>query len=324
MYSLAEEALRGSFDRGPWVSRGDRPTAAGNYRQTAACGSVVDGCLHICGSRDSVDHSVYDPVTNTWTSKANTPQARNYAGAVEYNGLIYLVGGWYGSSAILSTYSWNPGSNLWTQLADLPTGGRSLAGVAAAAGFVFMFCGHTGTTVSGRVNTTLRYNISSNTWTSDGAVFHTVGLHGVFAATSPYDGLVYVGGGDDGSDELAIWKACDPVSNTMTAKTSFPESGRESAFIGAYNRLIDVIGGAGSGAGSTNEHYRFDVGTNTWVILPVASSNVSAGPGGYVNGYMIYCEASATLGEKATFTYKIQTEMEEKLALLADLIAALT
>jgi hypothetical protein len=73
---------------------------------------VVRGILFVMGGGDSAQTPLsvveaYDPVTNTWTTKAPMPTPDDSMTAVVENGLIYVVGGFTSGarSAIVQRYT---------------------------------------------------------------------------------------------------------------------------------------------------------------------------------------------------------------------------
>ncbi|MHC4192469.1 MAG: LamG-like jellyroll fold domain-containing protein [Planctomycetota bacterium] len=78
--------------------------------------SVVNGKIYAIGGFTTRDNHLspveeYDPLTDTWTRKADMPTARSGLSTSAVNGKIYAIGGWVGSSTVLSTveeYDPNP------------------------------------------------------------------------------------------------------------------------------------------------------------------------------------------------------------------------
>ncbi|MGB5015464.1 MAG: hypothetical protein WBO68_15695, partial [Pyrinomonadaceae bacterium] len=68
---------------------------------------------------------VYDPVANTWSTRAaDSVTRRCSARAVTLNGLIYVLGGWAGcdsNSPLNLTSIYNPATNSWSLGAPMPS-----------------------------------------------------------------------------------------------------------------------------------------------------------------------------------------------------------
>ncbi len=96
---------------------------------------VVEGRIHIIGGRTAAStdntkfHDVYDPATDAWQSAAPLPTARSGGAAVLYRGLILYVGGECkqrnstgGGEAFSENEAYDPKTNEWRTLTQLPTG----------------------------------------------------------------------------------------------------------------------------------------------------------------------------------------------------------
>jgi N-acetylneuraminic acid mutarotase len=72
----------------------------------------------------------YDPVTNTWISRAQAPHFHRKGAAAAIDGKLYVAGGLAGfGTPVASLDVYNPNTNTWSSLASLP-----VAGVASGAG----------------------------------------------------------------------------------------------------------------------------------------------------------------------------------------------
>jgi N-acetylneuraminic acid mutarotase len=101
-----------------WSSKTSMPTG----RQRAAS-VVLNGLIYVLGGLNMGMSSgwvlsiveAYDPVSNTWTSKASMPIARSQFTAQVVNGKIYVMGG---ESPIVCEY--NPTTDSWAYKSDMP------------------------------------------------------------------------------------------------------------------------------------------------------------------------------------------------------------
>ena len=68
------------------------------------------------------DHSMYDPVTQTWTTLAPLPEALNHVQAVAFRGKIYYLGGLYRFPDLYSShvYIYDPLTNTFSEGAPMP------------------------------------------------------------------------------------------------------------------------------------------------------------------------------------------------------------
>lgn len=133
-------------------------------------------------------HQVFDPATNTWTTAAPCPQARNSATGAVIDGLFYLAGGrrvGEGNSDRLDRY--DPETDRWETLRSMPRASGGLAG-AALGGRLYVFGGE----LPGVIPETWSYDPRSDKWRPEPAM--RTPRHGLAAAE--IGGRIYaVGGG---------------------------------------------------------------------------------------------------------------------------------
>jgi N-acetylneuraminic acid mutarotase len=142
-----------------WTRKADMPAPRGLLST-----SVVDGRIYAIGgvlcSEDATCPHVfpvpavstveeYDPVTDTWTRKADMPTARKGPGTCVVDGKIYAIGGSTGADAppvdptgfILSTVEeYNPATDTWTTKIDMPTP-RTLLSTSVVNGKIYAIGG---------------------------------------------------------------------------------------------------------------------------------------------------------------------------------------
>jgi hypothetical protein len=72
---------------------------------------------------------VYDPATDTWTTKASMPTAREMAGVGVLNGQLYVVGGMQGNSNTVydANEAYDPVTDTWTLKAPMSINRGGLA-----------------------------------------------------------------------------------------------------------------------------------------------------------------------------------------------------
>jgi PKD repeat protein len=149
-----------------WVKKSDFPGGSRYNSATFVIGNnayVVGGSINE-GNNYLNDLWCYDPATDTWTQKRNLPTAHK-AGPVAFslNDKGYVVGGGYSTyEPTKDFYEYNPVTNDWSQLPDLPelrTG---------AVGFVIgdkAYVG-TGTDLNSTYKSFWYFTPSTNTWTA--------------------------------------------------------------------------------------------------------------------------------------------------------------
>jgi len=119
---------------------------------TASC--VINGKLYVLGGGvDSLfqqpgnipnHNDEYDPVTNTWRSRAEMPGPRNFAVASVVNGKCYVIGGGAGEAfsdpALTTVQAYDPATDTWENKAPLPEG-RHGAASAVVDGKIYVIGG---------------------------------------------------------------------------------------------------------------------------------------------------------------------------------------
>jgi len=88
-------------------------------------GKLVDG-----GVTDILE--IYDPRADTWQAGARLPQALSAYAMADFEGRLYLFGGWDGEQALDTVYIYDPDADTWDEGTAMPTA-RWGAGAAALA-----------------------------------------------------------------------------------------------------------------------------------------------------------------------------------------------
>jgi N-acetylneuraminic acid mutarotase len=111
--------------------------------------AVVDGKIYVIGGRipfggGSNSNEQYDPVTDTWTTKAILPDFRYGLAAAAVNGKVYTIGGSGGSTYtdlndVVREY--DPAMDTWTTKSPMPTGRLDFV-AAAFNGRIYAIGGH--------------------------------------------------------------------------------------------------------------------------------------------------------------------------------------
>lgn len=247
-----------TFAQGTWTTKAPMPT----HRLGAAAG-VVNGNLYIIGGytqnqnanpsiivRNTVE--AYDPLTNTWTTKAPMANARFGLGVAVINDIIYAVGG---SSQTLEAY--NPTTNTWTTKAPMPTW-RYYLGVCAVDGILYAIGGASNSNVG--LATVEAYDPVTNTWSTKSPMPTGRGAH----AVGVVNGIVYAVSGlttFSGSPVLLTTnEAYDPATNTWSTKA--PKlTPKYLLSASGMNGILYAVGGYGF---ALNTLEAYDPTTNTW------------------------------------------------------------
>src|ERR1044071_5718360 len=116
--------LAASAHTGTWTTKAPMPTP----RSHLAIGEV-NGILYAVGGYKNrtccpdpfiATVEAYDPLTDTWTSKASMPTARGDFGVGVINGVLYAVGGQDSSGALATVEAYDPLTDTWTTKTSMP------------------------------------------------------------------------------------------------------------------------------------------------------------------------------------------------------------
>jgi hypothetical protein len=268
-----------------------------------------------------------------WVEKAQYPVGIMGEAVVSYGGGLYVLGGRdqdYVNRA--SVFRYDPGTDSWTQLADM-LAIRNWASAVEAGGFIYEVNGSDG---GGALNTVFRYDIASNTWSNmpntlaatygqalvslNGDVYRIGGLdpQGVyttsvevlgrgFVAPLPtglawpsavaLNGYIYVAGGShDGIFGTATYRY-DPSSDTWSdgAIAELPE-GKALSASGVLNGQFVVAGGGND----YSTAFTWDPATDVWSRLPSLLYPRFNMAGGVVGGTMYVVGGVNTSGPSDT------------------------
>ena len=227
-----------------------------NSGLTARYGGITvapgDGKIYVIGGLTGTGTSatsvveVYDPVANTWTSKAPMPKANGCLVGGAINGQIYVLSGCNGSSYAKELDVYNPATNTWNSSPlAVPTSGHA-SGVAGVINAQLYVAGGYDTT-GAVTGTTESYDPQTNTWKTMTTM--PASLAQVAGAVSAQK-LYAVGGIDGSSNEQQTVYAYDPSQEgggspwtTLSAPLS---AGRTNIALAPFDGLLVAAGGSAS------------------------------------------------------------------------------
>ncbi|OLE61044.1 MAG: hypothetical protein AUG10_02935 [Gemmatimonadetes bacterium 13_1_20CM_2_70_10] len=152
---------------------------------------------------------VYDPSTDTWSSKAPMPTARAELTAGVVNGILYVIGGRTGggesaSVSVGTVEAYDPTTDTWTTRAAMPTP-RQDATVGVVNGTIYVVGGFSAS--SGSVlNTVEAYNPIADAWTTKQAMPTARS----FLSGGVVGGVLFAVGGNTASGLVATNEAFKP------------------------------------------------------------------------------------------------------------------
>jgi hypothetical protein len=196
--------------------------AARCFNQSGMCIYAVDGDDSILSNKNEA----YRPASNTWTTEASDPVAREELGAASGpcpggtipGGCVYAIGGNDDTSVLQKNEAYNTMTNSWRTLPDMPTAREDAAAAAApcpggtiAGGCVYVVGGR------GSAGTELKtvqiYNTFTNSWSTETDMPTARDDLGAAAARcfGQTGTCVYaIGGGNSTTDALANNEALKP------------------------------------------------------------------------------------------------------------------
>jgi N-acetylneuraminic acid mutarotase len=198
--------------------------------------------------------------------------ARGAAYVKGSDNLIYLFSGYGGGSNRSQCYRYNPSTNAWTALANVPTPVWA-ASAAVSGNLVYLFGGQTS---SGAASNSVQiYNTQTNTW-STGASMPTALMQA--QAVRSYNSKIYLFGGRTAasgglSDAVHIY---NPSTNSWSAGAAMPIPKAQFATVLNNDGRIYVIGGRGSYLPNQGPFFQtveiYDPKSNSWSEGPALPS----------------------------------------------------
>ena len=183
---------------------------------------------------------MYDPATNTWTTKTSAPGVRALSACAAIGDKIYVAGscGAGCASATSAAAVYDATANSWASIAALPVV-LSHAGGAAINGKFYVMGGSNG---SAAQNTLYEYDPSGNTWIAKA----TMPTARTALGTGVINNLIYAVSGQ-GLSPTNVLEVYSATTNAWSSKAVIPtlRYGPATAAIGA------VLYVAGSGSGNT-------------------------------------------------------------------------
>ena len=226
--------------------------------QTAVVGNQIVAAYGFSGG-DTQLTRIYDIDSDSWSFGTPGPgPVRSEGAAASHGGFFYAVGG---RPAIDDLDRYEPATDTWTSLADMPTG-RGGLGVAVVGEAIYAIGGRTGGTPcsGGALATVERYDIETDTWST---VASLPSIRSDLAAVA-HGGKIYVFGGCVDSltvlDEVDVY---DPVTDTWSTEPADMPTAR-AAMYGAARKgnTVHVIGGWNGVQLATHEAYK--VSADSW------------------------------------------------------------
>jgi N-acetylneuraminic acid mutarotase len=211
---------------------------------------------------------IYDPSTNTWTTKSSMTYARNSLTATLLaNGKVLVAGGITSSGVYLQTAElYNPTNDTWSSAGTM-TGGVGRAHHTATLlpnGKVLVVGG----TKDGSASTATAslYDPSTNSWAAAGVLAQGRFYH---SDTLLANGKVLIAGGvNSGTTGIATAELYDPTANTFSAAGALPAARQQHTDTLLSSGKVLITGGINSSGSVSKGTAIYDPVANSWVAGP--------------------------------------------------------
>jgi len=215
---LAVIVIRGGIVKADftWTQKTEMP-----IKRTDHSTSVVAGKIYVIGGWNAIGEwnpqwealtrvDEYDPITDTWTRKADMPTVRGDTSTCVVNDKIYVFGDLEDEPVpVVEVY--DPATDTWAEQTELPTK-RLRCTTSVVDGVIYVIGGSDTVSRTGLVEA---YDPTTDTWMQK-ADMPTVKTR---ASSCVVDGKIYVIGG---AWTREVVEAYDPATDTWTTKSPMP------------------------------------------------------------------------------------------------------
>lgn len=234
--------------------------------------------FYLLGGRGNRAVEIYDPMTNEWTTGATPPIELHHFQAIEYEGLLYVMGAFTGGfpseTPVPNIYIYDPISDEWKVGPAIPAARqRGSAGCVVHNEKIYVVCGIQNGHQSGWVPWLDEYDPLTNTWTvlpdaphardhyhaaiTNGKIYSIGGRQsggsGTFAPLVPETDIYDISAG--------TWQTLPSITGDLPT----PRAGCTAAVLG--NEVLIIGGESLAQFTAHNETEGLDVLTNTWRSL---------------------------------------------------------
>jgi DNA-binding beta-propeller fold protein YncE len=250
-----------------------------NHRHESAF-AELDGKFYAFGGRNTHTVDIYDPVTRTWSSGADSPLEMHHFQAFSYKGEIWVVGAFTGpypkEEPIAFLYAYNPEKDSWRAAGRLPDGRhRGAGGVVVYKDKFYLLCGNEVGHYTGHTTWFDEFDPATGEWTAMPDAPHT---RDHFQA-AVLDGKLYAAGGRNSSSktnsvidatfpETDVFDFATRTWSTLPSSGNIPTQRAGCTVVVDKNRVIVMGGESGTQVEAHSDVEALDVQSNTWSKLP--------------------------------------------------------
>ncbi|MEM1448040.1 MAG: NPCBM/NEW2 domain-containing protein [Planctomycetota bacterium] len=264
----------------------------------------LDGKLYLMGGRGSRPVEEYDPVTGRWRSLGKPPFEVHHFQPVVLDGTVYVVGAFTGGfpneNNVPGVWTWEPVSNVWTQVSTIPAARRrGSAGTFVREGKIYLVCGNNQGHNGGARPWFDEYDPVTQSWTAlpdaprarDHFLSVLIGDRLVLAGgrttdlPNPFDGTV---------PEVDVYDFGTGTWSTLGEDIPTERAGTMAVPVGRY--AVVVGGESDSQFVAHDETEALDVVADRWVTLPPLVRGRHSGGIGVVDGRIYVASGSGNRG----------------------------
>ncbi len=260
-------------------------------------GYVVGGAEE--NSNALTDFYSYDPLADSWTDLGDYPgPPRGFGYALSTNTKGYVGfginydAGTSSEEYLKDLWEYEPLSDSWTQLTDLPGSARIHPAMVEIDGKIYVGCGGN---EFGDLGDWWEYDINLDTWTEKATFPGSDRHHPYYFAL---DGYAYVGMGHSGLNIFKDFYRYDPQLDSWTQMGDLPDQGRVAGTQFTYDGKGYFLSGQGENHQNLNtgEFWEYEPGTDSWTELLAHPDGGRWAPGSFIISggvYMMCGEADA-------------------------------
>ena len=209
--------------------------------------SWLNGKYYLIGGYNSSKMVVYDPVTNTWATLADSPRP-GFVETVTVNGKIYMIGGT--SGGVTGYYSacsvFDPSSG-WSALPSLPNP-RGRAALVTEGDNIYVI-GGVGSSSGTATNSIYKFNTLTSTW----SILPSMLTNRSYPYAVLHDGHIYITGGSFQSDQSSFERYQISTSSWVTLPPLELSGARATYIVYQHGSIY-----------APNNSQRFDLEKNQW------------------------------------------------------------
>jgi N-acetylneuraminic acid mutarotase len=236
--------------------------------------------FYLLGGRGIKTVDVFDPKTNTWENKANTPVELHHFQAVVYKNNIYVIGGMTGGypheKPLENIYIYNIEKDTWQKGPTMPAGRlRGSGGTVIYNGKIYLICGIQDGHFDGTVTWMDEFDPETGTWrTLPDAPRGRDHFHAVIIGHQLYCAAGRRTSGKTNEviqltiPEVDVFDFKTETWKTLPASQNLPTLRAGGTAVAWKQKLVVIGGESATQKESHHEVEAFDTKTGTWTKLP--------------------------------------------------------